>query len=143
MKTKTIYVECAGAIVFNNKKEIAIVNQNHDSWSLPKGHIDQGESKLEAAKRELYEETGIKNANFIHPIGNYGRYRIGLDGENDKSEYKTIYMFLFSSDQIILQPIDPNNPEARWIEYNKVQKYLTHPKDNEFYTNSIPLWINL
>ena len=95
MKTKTIYVECAGAIVFNNKKEIAIVNQNHDSWSLPKGHIDQGESKLEAAKRELYEETGIKNANFIHPIGNYGRYRIGLDGENDKSEYKMIYMFFF------------------------------------------------
>ena len=29
---KTKYVECAGAIIINNHQEVAIVNQNHDSW---------------------------------------------------------------------------------------------------------------
>ena len=34
-----------------------VVNQNHDSWSLPKGHIDEGEDKLTAAKREIFEAS--------------------------------------------------------------------------------------
>ena len=58
MNTKK-YVECAGGIVINNKKEVVVVNQNHDSWSLPKGHVDKGEDKLTTAKREIFEESGI------------------------------------------------------------------------------------
>ena len=83
----TKYVKCAGAIIINKNNEVAIVNQNYDSWSLPKGHIDPGETKIDAAKRELYEETGIKDATLIKYIGEYGRYRIGLNGEDDKSEH--------------------------------------------------------
>ena len=73
---KTKYVECAGAIIINNHQEVAIVNQNHDSWSLPKGHIDNGETKLEAAIREIYEETGIENPELIKPLGSFGRFKI-------------------------------------------------------------------
>ena len=139
---KTKYVECAGAIIINNHQEIAIVNQNHDSWSLPKGHIDPGESKIDAAKRELYEETGIKNATLIKYIGEYGRYRIGLDGQDDKSEHKTIFIYLFKSNQKILKPIDPHNPEAKWVPYQEVEKNLTHPNDKEFFKKEIQSIIN-
>ncbi len=45
MMSNTKYVKCAGGIVINRKQEVAIVNQNHDSWSLPKGHMDPGEAK--------------------------------------------------------------------------------------------------
>ena len=48
---KTKYVDCAGGIIINSNKEAVIVNQNHDSWSLPKGHVDEGETILEAAIR--------------------------------------------------------------------------------------------
>ena len=137
---KTNYTHCAGGIIINNKKQVVVVNQNHDSWSLPKGHIDPGESNLEAAKREIYEETGIKDVKLIKPLGNYGRYRIGLDGKNDKSEYKTIYIFLFYSNQSILEPIDPINPEAIWVDFKKVTDILTHPEDKKFYLNSMDLW---
>ena len=34
--------QCAGGIVLNKNRKILVVNQNHDSWSLPKGHIDPG-----------------------------------------------------------------------------------------------------
>ena len=139
---KTKYVECAGAIIINSYQEVAIVNQNHDSWSLPKGHIDPGESKIDAAKRELYEETGIKNATLIKYIGKYGRYKIGLDGQDDKSEHKTIFIYLFKSNQKKLEPIDPHNPEAKWVPYQEVEKILTHPNDKEFFKKEIQSIIN-
>ena len=97
--SKTKNTQCAGGIVINNNKDVAIVNQNHDSWSLPKGHIDKGELILDAARREIYEETGIKDVRLIKSLGNYGRYRIGLNGKDDKSEFKTIHIFLFLSNQ--------------------------------------------
>ena len=137
MNIITKHVKCAGGIVINKKKEVVIVNQNHDSWSLPKGHIDTGESNLQTAKREIYEETGIVDLKLIKYIGEYDRYRIALDGGNDKSELKTIYIFLFHSNQQELKPIDPNNPEAKWVQYNKIQNLLTHPKDKEFYIKVI------
>ena len=141
--TKTKHVQCAGGIIINKKMQIAVVNQNKDSWSLPKGHIDPGETELETAKREIYEETGITKLHYMQPIGNYGRYRIGLDGNDDLSEHKTIHIFLFTSDQKKLTPIDPHNPEAKWVDHDKVEALLTHPEDKKFYVNSIPLWINI
>jgi 8-oxo-dGTP pyrophosphatase MutT (NUDIX family) len=40
--------------------EVAVVHrERHDDWSLPKGHVDAGEHPLQAAVREVYEETGL------------------------------------------------------------------------------------
>ncbi len=139
---KTKYVDCAGGIIINSNQEAVIVNQNHDSWSLPKGHVDEGETILEAAIREIYEETGIKNPQFIKPLGSFGRYRIGLDGKDDKSEHKTIYLFLFSSSKKELKPIDKNNPMAKWVPYADIPKLLTHKNDKKFFQQCIQSIIN-
>ena len=139
MKTKE--TKCAGGIIYNDKNEVVIVNQNHDSWSLPKGHIDSGESSLEAALREIYEETGIKNPTYIKSLGKFKRYRIGLDGNDDLSELKTIAIYLFKSNQINLQPIDPNNPEAIWVNVEEAYKLLSHKEDKSFFKKSLSLWL--
>ncbi|MBI3591544.1 MAG: NUDIX domain-containing protein [Candidatus Melainabacteria bacterium] len=127
------YTETAGGVVVNEKGLVLVVNQNNNSWSLPKGHVDEGETKLEAAVREIYEESGVRNLEFIKELGNYERFRIGLDGGEDKSELKKIYMFLFKTKQEALKPLDPTNPEARWIKKEKVAELLTHKKDKEFF----------
>ena len=139
---KTKQVECAGGIVINDKQEVVIVNQNHDSYSLPKGHVDQGENYLETAKREIYEETGIESMEYVKDLGSYSRYRIGLDGSDDKSEMKTIFIFLFRTNQVNLVPIDPNNPFALWVNHSRVHEYLTHKEDKIFYNDTLKLWIN-
>src|SRR3990167_8533124 len=123
----------AGGVVLNKERKVLVVSQNRNSWSLPKGHIDEGENKLQAAIREIYEESGIKNLKLIKELPCYDRYRIGLDGTEDKSELKTIYMFLFETIEEKLKPIDPTNPEARWVEKDKVADLLTHKKDKEFF----------
>lgn len=51
-------IEAAGGVVFNEKNEI-LVMYRRDSWDLPKGKIDEGETKEIAAVREVQEETGL------------------------------------------------------------------------------------
>ncbi|MBI2463408.1 NUDIX domain-containing protein [Candidatus Peregrinibacteria bacterium] len=123
----------AGGVVLNKKGQILIVNQNGNSWSFPKGHIDQGENDLTAAMREIHEESGIKNLSFVKNLGTYSRYKIALQGGNDTSEIKNIHMFLFTTEEEKLSPLDPCNPEARWVEKTQVIDFLTHKKDQEFF----------
>ena len=39
----------------------------------------------------------------------------------------------FKTNQNLLKPIDPENPEARWLAKDKVAELLTHYKDKEFF----------
>ena len=121
----------------NSKGEVLVVNQNKNSWSLPKGHLDEGENELEAARREIREESGISQLELVKKIGTYDRPRIGLGGGDDKAETKRITLFLFRTAQMELKPEDPRNPEARWVERSRVAELLTHAKDKEFYLNAM------
>src|ERR1700738_1888410 len=123
----------AGGVVTNSERKVLVVSQHGTSWSLPKGHIDPGEDALAAAKREIYEESGIRDLELIRELGTYERHKIGVDGGEDRSELKVITMFLFRTSEKSLKPVDPDNPEARWVEKSKVALLLTHEKDREFF----------
>jgi ADP-ribose pyrophosphatase YjhB (NUDIX family) len=123
----------AGGVVTNDEGQVLVVSQRGTSWSLPKGHIDLGENALAAAKREIYEESGISDLELVRELGSYERHKIGVDGGDDRSEVKVITMFLFRTSEKSLKPVDPDNPEARWVEKSKVALLLTHEKDKEFF----------
>ena len=128
----------AGGVVINADGRVLVVNQNNNSWSLPKGHVDLGEDALTAAKREIYEESGVKSLQFLKKMGKYERPRIGLTEHEDISELKSIELFLFKTSESDLKPIDLNNPEARWVDAESVAHLLTHPKDKEFFLMMLP-----
>jgi diadenosine hexaphosphate hydrolase (ATP-forming) len=70
----------AGGIVFrrNDKKEIEIllIQDAKDRWTIPKGHIEEGETAQETALREIGEEAGIMEAEAICWLGKiHFRYR--------------------------------------------------------------------
>lgn len=123
----------AGGVVLNPEGEVLVVSQHGTSWSLPKGHIDEGEDALAAAKREIFEESGISELEFKGGLGSYQRHKIGKEGGEDTSELKNIQIFLFTTRQVDLKPQDPHNPEARWVKKEEVADLLTHPKDKEFF----------
>jgi ADP-ribose pyrophosphatase YjhB (NUDIX family) len=123
----------AGGVVTNEEGQVLVVSQRGASWSLPKGHIDAGENALIAARREIYEESGIRDLELIRELGSYERHKIVWDGGDDQSELKVITMFLFRTREKLLKPVDPDNPEARWVEKSKVPLLLTHEKDKEFF----------
>lgn len=131
METK--HTHSAGGVVVNPKGEVVLIGWGGKVWSLPKGHIEEGETALEAAKREIYEECGVRQLELIREFPGYSRYKIAGDGGEDKSELKTMTMFLFKTNQVVLAPTDPGKPEARWVSKEKVANLLTHPKDKEFF----------
>lgn len=128
--------ESAGGVIINPKGQVLVVSQHGTSWSLPKGHIDEGENHKMAASREIEEETGITKLKFIKKLGTYRRSTIGKDGGEDLLNHKTITMFLYTTSEQKLQPIDPDNPEARWVDPDKVSELLTHAKDKAFYSSA-------
>jgi len=123
----------AGGIVINKDGDILVVNQNGTTWSLPKCHVEKGENDLDTAKRETYEESGIKDLEIVKSLGEYQRFKLAKDGSENKSELKSIKFYLFKTSEKNIKPIDSENPEARWVEKNKVLNLLTHPKDKEFF----------
>ena len=127
----------AGGVVLSPRSEVLVVNQNGNSWSLPKGHIDNGETARQAAEREIREEAGVA-VEHLKDIGSYQRYRIGLDGQDDQSEMKNIELFAFKTDQHELKPEDPTITDARWVKPDDVAKLLTHPKDKEYFESILP-----
>lgn len=130
--------ESAGGVIKNNKGQILVVSQHGTSWSLPKGHIEQGEDRLSASKREIEEESGITDLTLVKELGTYEQFKIPKDGkEEDTPELKIIHMFLYTTNENNLKPVDPENPEARWVAKEKVAELLTHPKDKEFFLSVI------
>jgi ADP-ribose pyrophosphatase YjhB (NUDIX family) len=130
-----IHTESAGGVVVNPEGRVLLVSQYGTSWSLPKGHLEAGETPLEAARREIREESGVNRLELVRPLGSYSRHRLGADGGEDRSELKTIHLFLFRTDADGLAPQDADNPEARWVEPDAVAALLTHAKDKEFFAS--------
>lgn len=123
----------AGGVVMNAQNKFLVASQWGTSWSLPKGHMEEGENLETAARREIHEESGITELVLIEELGSYQRYRVAPDGSEDPRELKTITVFLFVTDQDILKPLDPDNPEARWAAKEEVEALLTHERDREFW----------
>ena len=57
-----------GIVLLNHENNIFVgkrIDNPKNSWQMPQGGVDQNENFLEAAKRELEEDTGIKSVKLI------------------------------------------------------------------------------
>ncbi len=70
----------AGGVVFrrNQKGEVEflLIQDHKDRWTIPKGHIEEGETAQQTAKREIGEEAGLKDTEVLGWLGKiHFRYR--------------------------------------------------------------------
>jgi len=72
----------AGGVIFRraekdaSKIEILLIQDSKGRWTIPKGHIEEGESPRQAAKREIREETGLQSMTVGSWLGKINfRYR--------------------------------------------------------------------
>ena len=69
----------AGGIVFRHGEkgiEILLIQDAKDRWTIPKGHIEEGETAQQTARREIGEEAGLKDVDILGWLGKiHFRYR--------------------------------------------------------------------
>jgi len=70
----------AGGIIFRHNKEgrieILLIQDAKDRWTIPKGHIEEGETAQQTAKREIGEEAGLTDVEVLGWLGKiHFRYR--------------------------------------------------------------------
>lgn len=102
-------------IFINNKKEI-LLSCCEDLYQFPGGHVETGESLIEAFKREIKEEMGITLENdeepFLHIINCKKNYR--NTGKNRQNE---IYYYLIKTEE------EPHPERTNYDEYEALGNY--------------------
>lgn len=82
-KRKARVLSVAGVVILNNKSEVLLQRRGDDNnWCIPGGMVEPGETIEEAAKREVYEETGITvdDLTFFNVYSGEGQHHIYPDG---------------------------------------------------------------
>lgn len=128
MDKNHITIECAGGIVRNGGNIALIKMKKFDGWAFPKGTIESGETPLEAAKREIFEETGIKELRLIKELGIY--QRPVADGQ---AILLNIHMFLFETEQGKIYPVENDVRGAQWFSIKNAHDNLILEEDKEFF----------
>ncbi len=116
-----------GIVVLNVKNKVFVAKRKDnpiDKWQMPQGGVDNGEDFLKAMKRELFEETGIKNIKIIKKIEKMYEYELpeNLVGIIWKGKYRGqqqkwfITKFLGNDDEINLNTSNPEFIEWKWID---------------------------
>ena len=116
-----------GIIILNNENKIFVgkrKDNSEDKWQMPQGGVEEGENFLTAMKRELFEETSIKNIKIIKKIEKMYEYELpeSLAGIIWKGKYRGqkqkwfITKFLGDDKEINLYTEYPEFVEWKWIE---------------------------
>ncbi|MGH3781158.1 MAG: NUDIX hydrolase [Pseudonocardiaceae bacterium] len=114
-RMRTVAETSAGGLVVDTDTGCAAVIGRLDRrgrllWSLPKGHVEQGETVEQAAVREVAEETGIDSA-VVAALGSIDYWFVA----EDRRVHKTVYHFLLRAAGGELSGADHEVTEVAWM----------------------------
>ena len=128
-----------GIIVLNNKNQVFVGKRKDNpgnNWQMPQGGIDKGEDFISAMKRELMEETSIKNIKILKELEHLYQYDLpkNLVGIIWKGKFRGqkqkwfITRFLGEDTEINLKTKHPEFIEWKWIEPEKLPELIVYFK---------------
>jgi len=120
------YEKSCGAIVYRkhhgNLEILLIKHVNSGHWSFPKGHVEEGESEMETALREIKEETGVDviiDPTFRETVSYFPR----------KDTQKIVVYFIAKAKSFDLSPQEDEIAEIRWVDVGCANTVLTYEND--------------
>ena len=127
MKNKLPLRIGVGAIVLNNDNKVFVGKRKDNpvnKWQMPQGGVNKNENFVLAMKRELYEETGIKNIEILKELDGWLEYELPKEllGIIWKGKYRGqkqkwfITRFTGNESEINLKTKNPEFIEWKWIE---------------------------
>ena len=132
-----------GVIVLNDKNEIFVGKRKDnpvDKWQMPQGGVDKNENFLTAMKRELEEETSIKNIKILKELDGWFEYELpeNLLGIIWKGKFRGqkqkwfIVKFSGNENEINLKTKIPEFIEWKWITIDELPKVIVDFKKNMY-----------
>tara|TARA_Y100000022_G_C12959921_1_gene244214 strand:- start:22 stop:492 length:471 start_codon:yes stop_codon:yes gene_type:complete len=130
-----------GIIVLNQNNHV-LVGKRKDNpgnrWQMPQGGVDKGEDFITAMKRELYEETSIKNIKILKQINRTYEYELpdNLVGIIWKGKFRGqtqkwfITKFLGEDSEINLNTKHQEFIDWKWIDPKKLPDIIVSFKKN-------------
>lgn len=123
----------AGAIILSHdddSKILLIHQEKWNDWQFPKGHVDPGESALQAMHREVKEETGLDvDVALALPAFEYTN---AIDG------VITVAMWCVRSKNDAALKKEFENDELLWVPCNKVKERLSYDNLKKYYDGVLP-----
>lgn len=121
-------IRAAGVVLWRERRpfelEVALVHRaKFDDWTFPKGKIEDGESAIQAAYREVQEETGLKP--LFGPYIGFVEYEV--EGQKKKVQY---WMAKAPYEVDLFQPNDEID-RLEWVNLKQAQHFLTYDIDRE------------
>ena len=124
-----------GIVLLNHKNNIFVgkrIDNPKNSWQMPQGGVDKNENFLQAAKRELEEETGVKSVKLIKELDGWFKYDLPkyLLGKIWNGKYRGqkqkwfIMSFVGKNDEINIKTKKPEFIEWKWIEIEELSKIV-------------------
>ena len=118
----------AGGVVLDlsrNPPAVALIAR-HDRrsrllWSLPKGHVEEGETPEQAALREVFEETGLVGR-IVAPLGVIDFWFV----VEDKRIHKTVHHYVIEAVGGELSDEDVEVEAVEWIPFHQVVRKLAY-----------------
>ncbi len=114
---------CAGAIIYriSNKRPLFLLIKSSATgwWVFPKGHIEEGETLIETARREVFEETGISDLNYLE------NFFEKISFINHKGNQKNVHHFLFETKSENLK-ISSEHIEFKWLNFEDAHAQVDH-----------------
>lgn len=121
----------AGAIIFRKEggKRLFLLlhypSADHrakkEYWDLPKGHIEKGENIFNTAKREIFEETGLKDIKFLSGFKETIRYFFKWEGKN----ILKFVTFLLAESRTKEIKISEEHVGFKWLPFDEALDKLT------------------
>jgi 8-oxo-dGTP pyrophosphatase MutT (NUDIX family) len=113
---------------FESGWKVLLIQQHQNYWTFPKGHPEFNETPIQAAKRELKEETGLDVCEVIHVKTVKEHYIFTNKHLNPhKKVHKTVIYFLATVDgELKLQ--QEEILEAKWVMLHDAVKHITFPE---------------
>ena len=103
-------------------------------WSLPKGHIEEGETPEEAAIREVAEETGI-NSSITKSLGVIDFWFMA----GGKRIHKTVHHFMFTEIGGTLLAQESEVDEVSWFPLSEIVERLAYPDEKKLIARTAEL----
>ena len=128
-----LHEKSCGAIVyrkFHGNTEILLIKHiNSGHWSFPKGHVENGETEVETAKREIKEETSIDV--IIDPT-----FRETVTYSPKKDTVKVVVYFLAKAKNVDFVPQEDEIAEIRWVDISYAANILSYENDRTIVTRA-------